>query len=161
MTLHENTVLIVSNAAELLVYHGRAKSVQTVVPPGCNTGVWLHSTMSTAEPPTPFTPFTPGGEVRHGSGITPILQNLVSTVNLDTKLDLKQIALKARNAEYNPRRFAAVIMRIREPKTTALIFGSGKVVCTGAKSEDLAKLASRKYARIIQKLGFPVKFKVR
>lgn len=44
-------------------------------------------------------------------------------------------------------------MRIREPKTTALIFASGKMVVTGAKSEDDSKLASRKYARIIQKLG--------
>ncbi|KAJ0697671.1 putative TATA-box binding protein [Helianthus annuus] len=56
-------------------------------------------------------------------------------------------------------RFAAVIMRIREPKTTALIFASGKMVCTGAKSEQQSKLAARKYARIIQKLGFPAKFK--
>ena len=55
-------------------------------------------------------------------------------------------------------RFAAVIMRIREPKTTALIFASGKMVVTGAKSEDDSKLASRKYARIIQKLGFNAKF---
>jgi transcription initiation factor TFIID TATA-box-binding protein len=45
-------------------------------------------------------------------------------------------------------------MRIREPKTTALIFASGKMVVTGAKSEDDSKLAARKYARIIQKLGF-------
>lgn len=57
-----------------------------------------------------------------------------------------------------PQRFAAVIMRIREPKTTALIFASGKMVVTGAKSEDDSKLASRKYARIIQKLGFNSKF---
>lgn len=57
-----------------------------------------------------------------------------------------------------PKRFAAVIMRIREPKTTALIFASGKMVVTGAKSEDDSKLASRKYARIIQKLGFNAKF---
>lgn len=58
----------------------------------------------------------------------------------------------------NVQRFAAVIMRIREPKTTALIFASGKMVVTGAKSEDDSKLASRKYARIIQKLGFNAKF---
>ncbi|XP_004288530.1 PREDICTED: TATA-box-binding protein 1-like [Fragaria vesca subsp. vesca] len=125
---------------------------------------------------------------KHPSGIVPTLQNIVSTVNLDCKLDLKQIALQARNAEYNPKRFAAVIMRIREPKTTALIFASGKMpallqtmasncdlynnpystamssnawtlVCTGAKSEQQSKLAARKYARIIQKLGFPAKFK--
>uniref|UniRef100_A0A803LE05 Uncharacterized protein n=1 Tax=Chenopodium quinoa TaxID=63459 RepID=A0A803LE05_CHEQI len=83
--------------------------------------------------------------LRHPSGIVPTLQNIVSTVNLDCKLELKAIALQARNAEYNPKRFAAVIMRIREPKTTALIFASGKMVCTGAKSENQSKLAARKY----------------
>ena len=74
------------------------------------------------------------------------------------QLDLKTIALHARNAEYNPKRFAAVIMRIREPKTTALIFKSGKMVVTGAKTEEDARNAARKYARIIQKLDFPAKF---
>uniref|UniRef100_A0A3Q7ES29 TATA-box-binding protein n=1 Tax=Solanum lycopersicum TaxID=4081 RepID=A0A3Q7ES29_SOLLC len=53
----------------------------------------------------------------HSSAIIPTLQNL----------DLKAIALKARNAEYNPRRLPAEIMRIREPKTTALIFATGKI----------------------------------
>lgn len=114
---------------------------------------------------------------RHPSGIVPVLQyenwikfkkimclpsplfrNIVATVNLDCRLDLKTIALHARNAEYNPKRFAAVIMRIREPKTTALIFASGKMVVTGAKSEEFSRLAARKYARIIQKLGFNAKF---
>lgn len=97
---------------------------------------------------------------KHPSGIVPVLQNIVSTVNMDCRLDLKEIALRARNAEYNPKRFAAVIIRIREPKTTALIFASGKMVCTGAKSEEQSRLAARKYARIIQKLGNDqVKFK--
>jgi len=84
----------------------------------------------------------------------------VSTVNLGCRLDLKTIALHARNAEFNPKRFAAVIMRIREPRTTALIFSSGKMVCTGAKSEEDSRLAARKYARIIQKLSFPVSFAI-
>ncbi|XP_044915877.1 TATA box-binding protein-like 2 isoform X3 [Felis catus] len=82
---------------------------------------------------TPMTPVTPVSEC---SGIVPQLQNIVSTVNLACKLDLKKIALHAKNAEYNPKRFAAVIMRIREPRTTALIFSSGKMVCTGAKSYE-------------------------
>ncbi|KAI2628581.1 TATA-box-binding protein [Hypoxylon sp. NC1633] len=109
---------------------------------------------------TPATPAaTPAAAAaQSGSGLTPTLQNIVATVNLECRLDLKTIALHARNAEYNPKRFAAVIMRIREPKTTALIFASGKMVVTGAKSEDDSKLASRKYARIIQKLGFNAKF---
>ncbi|KAL8849738.1 MAG: hypothetical protein Q9221_005282 [Calogaya cf. arnoldii] len=107
---------------------------------------------------TPTTPAATPGAGQGVSGIVPTLQNIVATVNLDCRLDLKTIALHARNAEYNPKRFAAVIMRIREPKTTALIFASGKMVVTGAKSEDDSKLASRKYARIIQKLGFNAKF---
>ncbi|XP_041710158.1 TATA box-binding protein-like 2 isoform X1 [Coregonus clupeaformis] len=147
---------------------------------------------STFCPMTPMTPMTP---VAESSGIIPILQNIVSTVNLACPLDLKSIALQARNAEYNPKRFAAVIMRIREPRTTALIFSSGKMVCTGAKrigksggrslspcpkvdeeddplipqatplvfavysdSEEQSRLAARKYARVVQKLGFPAKF---
>ena len=107
-------------------------------------------------PATPLTPRTPIGST--DPGIVPTLQNIVSTVNLGCKLDLKKIALHARNAEYNPKRFAAVIMRIREPRTTALIFSSGKMVCTGAKSEEMSRLAARKYARIVQKLGFDAKF---
>jgi transcription initiation factor TFIID TATA-box-binding protein len=54
-------------------------------------------------------------------------------------LNLKDIAFKCRNAEYNPKRFAAVIMRMKEPtRTTALIFKTGKMVITGAKSEQLS-----------------------
>ncbi|KAG2075904.1 TBP-domain-containing protein [Suillus decipiens] len=115
-------------------------------------------------PPTNVVPATPAPltlEQQHITaveGIVPTLQNIVATVNLDCRLDLKTIALHARNAEYNPKRFAAVIMRIRDPKTTALIFASGKMVVTGAKSEDDSRLASRKYARIVQKLGFDAKF---
>lgn len=98
------------------------------------------------------------GRLSHG--IVPVIQNVVATTNLDVQLDLKRIALRARNAEYNPKRFAAVIMRIREPKTTALIFSSGKIVVTGAKSENESTRASRKYAKIVHKLGYDkAKFK--
>eukprot|EP01083_Nonionella_stella_P266928 902302_1 len=85
----------------------------------------------------------------------PQTQNVVATMNIQCQLDLKDIVTRSRNSEYNPKRFAAVIMRIREPKSTALIFKSGKIVITGAKSEDNAWIAGRKYARILQKLDFP------
>ena len=49
-------------------------------------------------------------------------------------------------------------MRIRDPKKTALIFASGKMDVTGAKFEDDLRLASCKYAHIVQKLGFEAKF---
>lgn len=115
----------------------------------------LYAPIASPAPPSPATPMS----TPQTNDIIPQLQNIVSTVNMGSRLDLKKIALHARNAEYNPKRFAAVIMRIREPRTTALIFSSGKMVCTGAKSEEESRLAARKYARIVQKLGFPTKFK--
>jgi transcription initiation factor TFIID TATA-box-binding protein len=122
----------------------------------------IHSigdTTNLLPPQTPFTPAAPPSVASLDPNMPqPQLQNIVCTVNLGCKLELKSIALKARNAEYNPKRFAAVIMRIREPRTTALIFSSGKMVCTGAKSEEQAKLAARKYARIVQRLSFDAKF---
>ena len=87
----------------------------------------------------------------------------MSTANLYCNLELEKIAMKCRNAEYNPKRFAAVIMRIKNPKTTALVFKSGeiilfffiiiikgKIVCTGAKSPEFSATAIRKFARIIE-----------
>ena len=55
---------------------------------------------------TPSTPVPLTLEQQHITaveGIVPTLQNIVATVNLDCKLDLKTIALHARNAEYNPK----------------------------------------------------------
>ena len=49
-------------------------------------------------------------------------------------------------------------MHIRNPKTTALIFTSGKMIVTGAKSTNNSRLASCMYAHTIQKFDFDVKF---
>jgi transcription initiation factor TFIID TATA-box-binding protein len=84
------------------------------------------------------------------------IQNMSSTANLGVPVDLKKIAITCRNTEFNPRRFAAVVMRIREPRATALIFASGKMVVTGVKSTHNAALACRKFAYIVQKVGFAV-----
>ena len=57
-------------------------------------------------PPVPSTPAPLTLEQQHITaveGIVPTLQNIVATVNLDCRLDLKTIALHARNAEYNPK----------------------------------------------------------
>ena len=75
-------------------------------------------------------------------------------------LDLKDIAVKCRNAEYNPKRFAAVIMRMKQPtRTTALIFKTGKMVVTGAKSVEDSENAARMYEKAIKRVGYPVKLK--
>jgi transcription initiation factor TFIID TATA-box-binding protein len=61
---------------------------------------------TSATTPTPSTPVPLTLEQQHITaveGIVPTLQNIVATVNLDCRLDLKTIALHARNAEYNPK----------------------------------------------------------
>ena len=100
-------------------------------------------------------PMNPNG--MNSSKIYIRIQNMSSTANLGTRLDLKKIALKCRNTEFNPRRFGAVIMRLREPKATALIFASGKMVVTGVKSTHNATLAAQKFAYIVEKVGFTPK----
>lgn len=77
----------------------------------------------------------------------------MSTAHLGAQLDLHFIAANGRNVEYKPKRFAAAIMRIRDPKTTALIFRSGKMVCTGAKSETDSENAAKKYAKTLKNIG--------
>ncbi|KAK0726496.1 hypothetical protein B0T21DRAFT_35219 [Apiosordaria backusii] len=96
--------------------------------------------------------------VYHPNWPVPQVQNFVATINLDCRIDLNHLSQRARNVEYRPRRFNAVIMRIRDPRTTALIFSTGKMVITGAKSEALARLAARKHAHAVQKCGYNPKF---
>jgi transcription initiation factor TFIID TATA-box-binding protein len=82
----------------------------------------------------------------------------VTTSDIKCRPDLAMVATRARNVEYNPQRFSAAIIRLREPKATALLFNSGKLVVTGTKNEDDGLLAARKVAKIVQKLGFPASF---
>ena len=88
----------------------------------------------------------------------PVVQNIVATVELGCPINLQDVVHKVRNAEYNPKRFGALIIRITNPKTTALVFQSGKLVITGGKTVDDSRLAGRKYARIIERLGYNVQF---
>ncbi|KAH8740791.1 TATA-binding protein [Cryptosporidium ryanae] len=91
--------------------------------------------------------------------IVPEIQNIIASVHLKCELDLRLIAISARNAEYNPKKVNAVVMRLREPKCTGLLFRSGRLMITGARMEDDAKLGGKKMAKICQKSGFPrVKF---
>ena len=91
--------------------------------------------------------------------ILPTVENVVSTAKLGYQLNLREIALQAKNAEYNPKRFSAVIMKVKEPKTTALIFSTGKIARLGAKNEIESKKSCRKFAKIIKSLGYQIVFK--
>ncbi|XP_037610179.1 TATA-box-binding protein-like isoform X6 [Sebastes umbrosus] len=104
-------------------------------------------------------PVRPETPVTQQAELIPRIQNVVSTVDLGCTLDLHFIARKAWNVEYKPQVYQGLIMRIREPRATALIYKSGKVVCTGARSAEQSRLAARKFGRIVLKVGFPVHFR--
>lgn len=87
------------------------------------------------------------------------MQNVVCTFNLGVgNVELADMACRTPFIEYNPKKFAAATARIVSPRTTALCFASGNMVCTGAKNEELARLASRKYVYVLQRCGFNVRF---
>ncbi|XP_023233446.1 TATA-box-binding protein-like [Centruroides sculpturatus] len=88
----------------------------------------------------------------------PQIVNIVSSVTLGCWLDLKNIARRSENATYNPRRNGSVIMKIKNPYTTAIIFRTGKIICTGAKNEIESSIAVRKFVKIIQKLGYRIRY---
>jgi len=85
------------------------------------------------------------------------IENVVASTSLGQELDLQAIALALDGAEYEPEQFPGLIYRLKEPKTATLLFRSGKVVCTGAKSLDEVKLAISKVSKQIEKAGIVIK----
>ncbi|RVE59228.1 hypothetical protein OJAV_G00186170 [Oryzias javanicus] len=86
------------------------------------------------------------------------IRNVVSVMDLGSKLDLPLINRTLWNTECKNRGPRQLIMRIRRPRTTAIMFRSGKMICFGATSVEQARQAARRHARILQKAGFPVRF---
>ena len=69
------------------------------------------------------------------------IENVVATAALNQNLDLGGIVRVFPGVEYRPEQFPGLVYRMKKPKTTTLIFGSGKMVCTGSKSERQARKA--------------------
>ncbi len=84
--------------------------------------------------------------------------NFGNDQSLDVAVDLQHLALNAKNVEYRPKKFSAVVMRMRNPRATALIFRTGKLVITGASSKESSYQAARRFARSVQKLYPDVRF---
>ena len=58
-------------------------------------------------------------------------------------LNLNQVAmaLGLENIEYEPEQFPGLVFRMNKPKVVILIFSTGKVICTGARSKEDVELA--------------------
>jgi len=82
--------------------------------------------------------------------------NVVASASLDQKIDLLAIMKVFRNVEYRPKQFPGLVFRLKRPKTATLIFSSGKMVCTGAKSEQLSIRAVHKVVRELKNNGIEI-----
>jgi transcription initiation factor TFIID TATA-box-binding protein len=84
------------------------------------------------------------------------IENIVASVTLKQTIDLNSVLQAFPQVEYRPARFPGLIFRLRKPKTTTLIFSTGKMVCTGARSEKQAKQAVRKVVKELKNNGIVI-----
>ncbi len=81
------------------------------------------------------------------------IENVVASATLNQKVDLNAVVKGYPGVEYRPEQFPGLVFRLKRPKTATLIFNSGKMVCTGAKSEKEAKRAVMKVVKELKKGG--------
>jgi transcription initiation factor TFIID TATA-box-binding protein len=81
------------------------------------------------------------------------IENVVATANLKQQIDVNSIVRVFPGIEYRPELFPGLVYRLKKPKTATLIFSSGKMVCTGAKSEQQAKKAIMKVVDHLRRNG--------
>jgi transcription initiation factor TFIID TATA-box-binding protein len=81
------------------------------------------------------------------------IENVVASATLNQKVDLNAVVKGYPGVEYRPEQFPGLVFRLKRPKTATLIFSSGKMVCTGAKSEKEAKRAVMKVVKELKKGG--------
>ena len=82
------------------------------------------------------------------------IQNIVASTTVADELDLNALAVALSDAEYDPQRFPGLVLRMKEPKTAALLFRSGKMVCTGAKVLEDVSRAIKLVCKRIEEAGF-------
>lgn len=83
--------------------------------------------------------------------------NIVVSANLGHEIPLEKMAATLSNTEYNPEQFPGLVIRIKEPKTSALIFSSGKIVCTGARTMANVRESIRKIIKSLDKINVKIK----
>jgi len=81
------------------------------------------------------------------------IQNIVASAKLDANLNLDTIAFNLESSEYEPEQFPGLVYRIEKPKVAFLLFGSGRIVCTGARNEEQIKEAINYLIRKLKKVG--------
>ncbi len=89
------------------------------------------------------------------------IENIVATVILDQSLDISFIEERIPDVTYQPDQFPGLVLRLEKPKTTALIFKSGKMVVTGAKSTVQLIDVVKRIIKLLTKAGIEIVSKPR
>ncbi|WP_435197639.1 TATA-box-binding protein [Natronomonas sp. EA1] len=84
------------------------------------------------------------------------VENVVASSDIGQELDLKTLSEDLGATDYDPDNFPGLVYRMHDPKAVALIFRSGKVVCTGAKSVDNVTTALEYVFDELRELGVDV-----
>jgi transcription initiation factor TFIID TATA-box-binding protein len=84
------------------------------------------------------------------------IENVVAFTSLNVSISLNKLVNKVENTEYEPEQFPGLVYRPTNPRAAALIFSSGKIVCTGTKSIEKAKEAMKKVVEKIKESGVDV-----
>ncbi len=84
------------------------------------------------------------------------IHNVVASCQTDSKIPLARIAMEIEGIEYEPEQFPGLVLRLSEPKAAALIFSSGKIVCTGTKSPDQAMEAVNNLIELMKSIGIDI-----
>lgn len=84
------------------------------------------------------------------------IENVVASATLKHGIDLGDVARAFPRVKYHPDQFPGLVFRLKKPRTAILIFSSGKMVCTGAKSVNQARRALRRVVRRLKKAGIVI-----
>ncbi len=84
------------------------------------------------------------------------IENVVASATLKVEIPLEEVVKKIEGVEYEPEQFPGVVLRMKQPKTACLIFSSGKLVCTGAKSPKETREAVANVVKMLRKIGVKV-----
>ncbi len=85
------------------------------------------------------------------------IENVVASASVDQRIDLNEITRSFADVEYHPDQFPGLVFRLKFPKTATLIFSSGKMVCTGAKSSEQSVKAVKAVVQKLRKGGIQIK----
>jgi transcription initiation factor TFIID TATA-box-binding protein len=84
------------------------------------------------------------------------IENIVASASMNVELDLYSIAYKVKDVEYEPEQFPGAIFKLKEPKSSLLLFKNGKIICTGCKSEKEVEKALDQTAKIMTPYASPL-----